>query len=109
MPEGIDKKYVEEIKKHKKKKMSKFQAFNKYILTRKVKLILAFFAILTAVFYYFTGVNLAVSMFFAFVVTGILAAIFRKRDDKDYYDEDFTPGHSSWIQAKHDEDSFIHT
>jgi len=55
--------------------MSKFQAFNKYILTRKVKLIPAFFAILTAVFYYFTGVNLAVSMFFAFVVMGGLLII----------------------------------
>lgn len=55
--------------------MSKLQAFNKYILTRKVKLILAFFAILTAVFYYFTGVNLAVSMFFAFVVMGGLLII----------------------------------
>jgi hypothetical protein len=55
--------------------MSKFQAFNKYILTRKVRIILAFFAILTAVFYFFTGVNLAVSMFFAFVVTGGLLII----------------------------------
>jgi Na+/H+ antiporter NhaC len=89
--------------------MNKFQAFNKYILTRKVRIILAFFAILTAVFYFFTNVNLAVAMFFAFVVMCLMAAIFRRRADKDYYDEDFTPGHSSWIQAKHDEDSFIHT
>jgi hypothetical protein len=89
--------------------MSKFQALNKYILTGKVKIILAFYAILTAVFYFFTGVNLAVSMFFAFVVMGIVVGIFRKSPDKDFYDEDFTPGHSSWIQAKHDEDSFIHT
>jgi hypothetical protein len=95
--------------KFRKKKMSKFQAFNKYILTRKVKIIVAFFAILTAVFYFFTSVNLAVSMFFAFMAMGILAAMFRRRTDEDYYDEDFTPGHSSWIQAKHDEDSFIHT
>ncbi len=43
-----------------------------------MKLILAFFAILTAVFYYFTGVNLAVSMFFAFVVTGIVYGMFSK-------------------------------
>ncbi len=55
--------------------MSKIQAFNKYFLTRKAKLILAFFAILTAVFYYFTGVNLAVSLFFAFVVMGGLLII----------------------------------
>jgi hypothetical protein len=89
--------------------MSKFQAFNKYILTRKVRITLAFFTILTAVFYFFTSVNLAVSIFFAFVVTGIVVGIFRKSPDKDFYDEDFTPGHSSWIQAKHDEDSFIHT
>ena len=56
--------------------MTKFQAFNKYILTKKVKLILAFFVILTAVFYYFTDVNLAVSMFFAFVVMGTFLIIF---------------------------------
>jgi hypothetical protein len=48
-------------------------------------------------------------MFFAFMVMGIMAAIFRQRADKDFCDEDFTPGYSSWIQAKHDEDSFIHT
>jgi hypothetical protein len=60
----------------KKKKMSKFQAFNKYILTRKVRIILALYAILTAVFYLFTSVNLAVSMFFAFVVMGTFLIIF---------------------------------
>jgi hypothetical protein len=97
------------IRKLKNKKMNTFQAFNTYILTRKVKIILASFAILTAVFYLFTPVNLAVSMFFAFMVMGIMAAIFRQRADKDFCDEDFTPGYSSWIQAKHDEDSFIHT
>lgn len=59
--------------------MSKFQAFNKYILTRKVKIILTFFIILTALFYFFTGVNLAVSMFFAFVVTGFIYGIFSKK------------------------------
>jgi hypothetical protein len=89
--------------------MSKFQAFNKYILTGKVKVTLVFYVILTAVFYFFTGVNLAVSMFFAFVVMGIVVAIFIKGAEEVFYDEDFTPGHSSWIQAKHDEDSFIHT
>ena len=40
------------------------------------KIILAFFLILTAVFYFFTGVNLAVSMFFAFVVMGAFLIIF---------------------------------
>jgi uncharacterized YccA/Bax inhibitor family protein len=55
--------------------MSKLQAFNKYILTRKVKIILALFAIFAAVFYFFTSVNLAVSMFFAFVVMGGLLII----------------------------------
>jgi hypothetical protein len=98
-----------EIRQLKKKKMSKYQAFNKYILTGRIKIILALYAILTSVFYFFTGVNLAVSIFFAFVVMGIVVAIFRKRTEGNYYDEDFTPGHSSWIQAKHDEDSFIHT
>ena len=56
--------------------MSKFQVFNKYILTRKVKIILAIFVILTAVFYFFTSVNLAISMFFAFAVTGAFLIIF---------------------------------
>ena len=69
---------MEEIRKLEKKKMSKMKALNKYILTGKVKIILAFFTILTAVFYFFTSVNLAVSMFFAFVVTGIIYGMFSK-------------------------------
>jgi hypothetical protein len=64
--------------------MSKFQAFNKYILTRKVKIMLASFVILTAVFYLFTSVNLAVSMFFAFMVMGVVGIIIRGIDVETY-------------------------
>ena len=64
--------------------MSRLQAFNKYILRRKVKITLALFAIFTAVFYFFTSVNLAVSMFFAFVVMGIVGVITRGIDIETY-------------------------
>jgi len=64
--------------------MSGLQAFNKYILTRKVRIILALYAILTAVLYFFTHVNLAVSMFFAFAVTGIVSVLIRGIDIETY-------------------------
>ncbi|MDI6891059.1 MAG: hypothetical protein QMC83_09010 [Thermodesulfovibrionales bacterium] len=83
MYKGIDEKYVKEVNKLKRKKMSKFQAFNKYILTWKVKLVLACFAGLTAAFYFFADLNVAVSMFFALAITLIIIAIIFPQEDED--------------------------
>ncbi len=57
------------------------KVFNKYFLTKRVKIILFLFAMISAAFYFFTDINLAVSMFFAFVVVGLIVIPSMNADD----------------------------
>ncbi len=57
----------------------------KKFITKKVRIILSIFALSTGAFYFFTDVNLTISVFFAFVVAGLIGIIL---SDNGFSDEE---------------------
>lgn len=87
--EDIYRKEIEKLKPTYKPRWRRvLRAFFKYIFTRKIRIWVGFYVLLVLVFYFLVKKNLAISMFFAFVVWGAILYWFLKDhtdDDDDWF------------------------